>query len=139
MILTGFFAWPAVRYASNALVPIALITLGVQLAKTSFEFRNKDVYISNFIRLVGGPLIALAFIYLFGMKGIMAQTIMISSAVPTAVNSALIAVETDNHPDFASQVVMSSTLALHHQPGFCDLSGPDSFSGLALLMEGEYS
>jgi len=108
--MTQVFLWPAIRYASNALIPVALITLGVQLAKTTFEFKNKEVYISNFIRLIGGPLIAVAFIYLFGLKGIMAQTLMISSAVPTAVNSALIAVEKDNHPDFASQVVMSSTL-----------------------------
>ena len=35
---------------------------------------------------------------------------MISSSVPAAVNTALIAVECDNYPDFASQVVMVSTL-----------------------------
>ena len=111
---TAFF-WPAIKYASDALVPIALITLGVQLSKTSFVLKNKEVYLSVIIRLIGGPLIALAFIYALGMDGVIAQTVMISSAAPTAVNSALIAVETDNCPDFASQVVMTSTL-------FCAIS-----------------
>ncbi len=108
--ITTLFFWPAIRYASNVLVPIALITLGVQLSKTAFEIKNKEVYLSSFIRLILGPMIALAFIYLFRVDGVVAQTLLISSAVPTAVNSALIAVEKDNHPDFASQAVMSSTL-----------------------------
>ncbi len=30
--------------------------------------------------------------------------------MPTAVNSALIAVENDNHPDFATQVVIMTTI-----------------------------
>lgn len=108
--MTTLFFWPAVKYASDALVPIALITLGVQLSKTSFVFKNKEVYLSVAIRLLGGPLIALLLIFLFRLDGVIAQTIMISSSAPTAVNTALIAVETDNCPDFASQVVMTSTL-----------------------------
>lgn len=57
-----------------------------------------------------GPLIAYYLIIVLQISGVVAQTLMISSAVPTAVNTALIAVECDNHPDFASQVVMVSTL-----------------------------
>lgn len=113
--LTTSFVWPAIKYASDALVPIALVTLGVQLSKTSFIFKNKEVYLSVFIRLIGGPMIALALIIAFNLDGVIAQTVMISSAAPTAVNSVLIAVETDNCPDFASQVVMTSTL-------FCAIS-----------------
>jgi predicted permease len=102
--------WPAFKYASNALVPIALITLGVQLSKTALKFNNKEVYLSTAIRLLGGPLLALIFIHLMNIDGIIAQVLMISTSVPTAVNTALIAVEYDNHPEFASQSVMISTL-----------------------------
>lgn len=108
--MTKIAIWPALNYSRNALVPIALITLGVQLSRTDFQFKNKDVYISAAIRLLGGPLIALFFINLLHIEGIIAQVVMISAAVPTAVNSALIAVEYDNYPDFASQAVMTSTL-----------------------------
>ncbi|NMA84385.1 MAG: AEC family transporter [Epulopiscium sp.] len=108
--MTTFPLWPAFTYAKDGLVSIALITLGVQLSRTKFDFTQKKVYLSVFTRLVGGPILALALIYTFGFTGIVAQTLMISSSVPTSVNSALIAVEYDNCPDFASQAVLISTL-----------------------------
>ncbi|AKL94861.1 auxin efflux carrier [Clostridium aceticum] len=109
--MTQLPIWPALEYARDALVSIALITLGVQLSRTAFELKNKDVYLATVIRLVIGPLLALLIIYLFHMEGIIAQVIMISSALPTGVNVALIAVEYDNFPDFSSQTVMFTTLS----------------------------
>ncbi|TCT16994.1 hypothetical protein EDC18_101290 [Natranaerovirga pectinivora] len=102
--------WPGLEYIRSGLISIALITLGVQLSKTKFNFSNKKVYLAVAIRLIGGPIIALGLILLMGFDGIIAQALMISSSVPTAVNTALIAVECDNAPDFASQTVMFATL-----------------------------
>jgi malate permease and related proteins len=102
--------WPALTYVRNGLVPIALITLGVQLCRTTFDFKNKEVYLSVVTRLLGGPIIALGLIYMLNFSGVLAQVLLISSAVPTAVNVALIAVECDNYQDFSSQTVMMSTL-----------------------------
>lgn len=102
--------WPALVYIKNGLVPMALLTLGVQLAKTNFDFNNKEVYISAFTRLILGPILAIIFITAFGFNGVVAQTVMIAYSVPTAVNTALIAVECDSCQDFAAQAVMVSTL-----------------------------
>lgn len=102
--------WPGLIYLKNGLVPFSLITLGIQLQKTSISFTNKEVYISAFSRLIIGPILAILMIYIFGFSGVTAQTIMIAYAVPTAVNTALIAVEFKNCEDFASQAVMMSTL-----------------------------
>lgn len=102
--------WPALVYIKNGLVPMALLTLGVQLAKTTFDWTNKEVYISVFVRLILGPITAVIFIVLFGFNGAVAQTILIAYSVPTAVNTALIAVECDSCQDFAAQAVMLSTL-----------------------------
>lgn len=107
---TKFPLWPSLNYASNAMVSISLIALGVQLTRTNVKLRNADIYLSSFIRLLIGPIMAMVFVCLFQIGGIIAQVIIISSSVPTAVNTALIAVEYDNHPDFASQAVMASTL-----------------------------
>ncbi|MDD2579385.1 MAG: AEC family transporter [Clostridia bacterium] len=103
--------WPALEYARGGLVPVALITLGTQLAKSRIHLRNRTVYLAVATRLLIGPLMALALIWLLRIDGIVAQVLLISAAVPSAVNSALIAVEYDNHPDFATQVVVVSTLA----------------------------
>ena len=108
--LTKAPIWKGLEYIRNGLISIALITLGVQLSRTKFQFGNKDAYMAAFIRLIGGPVIAFVLIKIMGFSGIIAQALMISTSVPTSVNSALIAVEYDNHPDFASQAVLITTI-----------------------------
>ncbi len=105
-----FFLWPALDYLRSGLIPMALLTLGVQLSVSKINIRNVDVYIATFVRLIGGPILAFFLLHLLQISGTMAQVLFISSAVPSAVNTALIAVEFDNEPDFASQVVMTTTL-----------------------------
>lgn len=108
--ITTTSIWPVLVYITDGFVAMSLLTLGVQLSKTEFKFGDINVYISAFIRLIVGPILALIFIYLFGFSGIIAQTILIAYSVPTAVNTALIAVECNNNEYFASQVVMVSTI-----------------------------
>ncbi len=102
--------WTTLKYISNGLVPIALVTLGVQLSKSKLSGRLPEAYLAVLLRLIGGPLIAFGLLKLAGMGGVVAQTLMISSGVPTAVNTALIAADADNHPDYAAQVVLMSTI-----------------------------
>lgn len=107
---TSLPIWPVLEYSRGALVPISLLALGVQLTRTSFQLRNKDVYIANAIRLLVAPFLAVILIYFLDFDGVIAQVLMISSALPTAVNCAMIAIEYDNCPNFSSQTVMTSTL-----------------------------
>lgn len=102
--------WPVLIHLKNGLVAIALIALGIQLAKIKFDFKDVNVYLSSFIRLVIGPALAMLFIYLFGFSGVTAQTILIAYSVPTGINTALIAMEYDNNQNYAIQAVISSTL-----------------------------
>jgi len=102
--------WPALTYLKDGFIALALLSLGVQLSQTKIRFTDPDVLLSAFIRLIGGPVIAFLLVSLFGIKGIMAQTLIISSSVPTAVNTAFIGVEFNNSPGFASRAVMVSTL-----------------------------
>lgn len=102
--------WPTLEYIKGGLVPIALITLGVQLSKTKFNFTDSNVNIAVFTRLIIGPVLAIILIHIFGFSGVIAQTALIAYSVPTAVNTALIAVECNNKQNFASQEVMVSTI-----------------------------
>jgi len=108
--MTQLWVWPALTYAKNGLISIALLTLGVQLSLTKFDFKSKKVYLAVFCRLIIGPVVAYGLVKLFLVGGVMAQALIISTAVPTAINTALIAVECKNHPDYASQVVLISTI-----------------------------
>lgn len=107
--ISNLFLWSSLTYLKNGLVPIALITLGLQLSITKFHLSSFDVYLASFMRLCGGPVIAFLLIILMGFDSITSKTLLISSSVPSAINSALIAVEFDNEPDFASQVVITTT------------------------------
>ena len=94
----------------SGLVPLALVTLGAQLANTKFSFKLPRVYISNVMRLIISPIIAFGLTQLMGLHGIVGQVLVICSAAPTAVNSVLIALEYDNEPDYAAQAIFTSTI-----------------------------
>lgn len=104
------FIWVPANYISEAMISLALLTLGAQVANIKFKSGLSSVYFSLLLRLIVGPLIALGIIFIFGMHGITAQALLIASAMPTSVNSAVIAQEYKNHPNFAAQVVLFSTL-----------------------------
>lgn len=99
-----------VGMAADALVPVALVTLGAQLGRVRLDRRLRSLAAAVVMRLAGGPLAALGLLWLLGWQGLLAQVLLISSAVPTAVNTTLLAIEFDNEPEFAAQAVMASTL-----------------------------
>ena len=109
--LTQFPLWAAVVYLKNGLVPIALFTLGVQLSRTKVAKPSLDVGMAVFLRLIGGPLLAMLLILVFRFDNFTAQVLMhVLPLQPTALNTALIAMERDNYPDFAAQTVLYATL-----------------------------
>ncbi len=115
-VLRGFHVpvwkplWVSIDSIGDALIPVALIMLGAQLARIRFTSGLLDPILSSFCRLFIGPLIALALIALFRFDAATAKTLIISSSMPSAVNTALLATEFDNEPQFATQAVFISTL-----------------------------
>ena|SRR5690625_2322763 len=105
------FIWVPANYIADAMIAIALMTLGAQVAMLKLSAGLRTVYYSVGLRLLISPLIALGLIFLFGVSGITAQALLIASSMPTAVNSSVIAQEYDNHPEMAAQIVLFSTVA----------------------------
>ncbi|GAB4073045.1 AEC family transporter [Barrientosiimonas marina] len=104
------FLWTPANYISDGMIAIALVLLGAQVAQIKLTSALTDVYYSVIVRLVLGPAIAFIIILLLGIDGITAQALFIASAMPTAVNSSVIAQEYDNHPHLAAQIVLFSTI-----------------------------
>ena len=102
--------WVPLNYFSKGLVGVALITLGVQLSQTEHRQSISRIGWALALRLLGGPLLACAFVRLFNFHGQTAAIMILSASFPTAVNTALIAHEfkTDSH--FAAAAVFYSTL-----------------------------
>lgn len=102
--------WAALMYLKDGLVPIALLSLGLQLSSTKISLKDKDVNITVCLKSLLTPLIAIFLNYILGLEGLTAQTFFICSIVPTGVNVALMAVECDNNKEYAAQVVVFTTI-----------------------------
>jgi predicted permease len=102
--------WSTLTILGEGMVPLATFTLGAQLANTSISFKAPRVYLSNMIRLIASPIFAYMITLILGIHGVVAQVMIISAAAPTAVATALMAIEFNNEPEFASHAVFSATV-----------------------------
>ena len=100
-----------IDYIAGGFVAVALITLGAQLSQIEMRTMfNKIIYVSCFTRLLIGPAVALLIIYLLGIDGVIAQSLLIASSFPTSRNSSSLALEYDVESDTAAQTVLFSTI-----------------------------
>jgi len=110
----GWVVWSPVEESlkalSQGLVPLALVTLGAQLASAKVPRPSSLVWLSSAMRLLGGPLLAWCMVSLLGIHGVAGQVIVICAGAPSAVNTVLLAIEFKGNPEFASQTVMLSTI-----------------------------
>jgi predicted permease len=102
--------WVPLEYFSDALIGLALVTLGAQISKTERPRHLSRLGWALGLRLLGGPLLACALVGIFGFTGDTAKIMILSASFPTAVNTALIAHEFDADPHFAASAVFCSTL-----------------------------
>ncbi|MGA2266714.1 MAG: AEC family transporter [Phycisphaerae bacterium] len=102
--------WEVVNQLRLAYVPVALVALGAQLALIPHGADHYPVPTSLILRLVVSPLLMLALIYALNIHGFLAQVLLIGSAAPSSVNSALLCSQFDNHPNYVAKTVFYSTL-----------------------------
>jgi malate permease and related proteins len=105
------FIWVPISHLADAFLAIALILLGAQLAQIQFKtIINRTILVSSIGRLLIGPAVSLLLIYLFGLDGVVAQSLFIASSFPTSRNSSTLALEYDVYPDLAAQTVLFTTV-----------------------------
>lgn len=105
------FIFIPLNHLGNAFLAIALILLGAQLSQIQMKtVVNKLVVLSSLGRLLIGPAVALAFIFIMGLDGVIAQSLLIASSFPASRNSSTLAFEYDVQSDVAAQTVLFSTL-----------------------------
>ncbi|WP_026695404.1 AEC family transporter [Peribacillus kribbensis] len=104
------FIWEPIKNTSDAFLAVALVTLGAQSAFLRFSRFSLPLVLSLAGRLVLGPAVALLIIFTLKLDGVTAKALFIASSFPTSRNSALFALEYDNQPEYAAQVVLMSTV-----------------------------
>src|SRR5699024_1915474 len=100
----------ALHYMRNALIGIVLFILGAQIDGIPFSRVRFRTCAQSQSRLEVGPAVAHLMLFLSGIEGTTAQALLITSAMPAAGNSAIIAQQYSDDPEYAAEIVMMSTL-----------------------------
>lgn len=99
-----------VNLLSEAAIPVMIVLLGIQLYNAKISRDLFNVGLSNVLRLVVSPALALALAGLFSLEGSAYKAGVIESAVPTAVLTTVLATEYDLDAAFVTTTVVTSTL-----------------------------
>lgn len=93
----------------SAAIPVALVTLGMQLAHTSFRL-TPAVLAAAGLRLLLAPLVALGIGLGLGLQDQDLQVLVLQGAMPTAVNTFIWATEFGGDTDLVARAIVLSTL-----------------------------
>ncbi len=105
-----FTIWSPVETLSSAAIPIMLVVLGLQLQAAARPGQYMDTTIANAGRLLIAPVVAWFAATALGLDGVTRATLVVLSAMPTAVIATIVATEFRARPDFVTRVVVTSTL-----------------------------
>jgi predicted permease len=115
MALNAFHVYPPASVSvlltvmSRATLAVMLMFVGYRLCLANSSCM-KDAAIGVGLRMGGGVLIAALLVKLAGLSGPVAGVCIMSSAMPTAVNSYLLAEQYDCDPSFAASTVFLGTV-----------------------------
>ena len=119
-VLPVFITKPA-AYIAAGVIPMSLFTLGAQIASRPRWPRWKPVAMVVFLRLIFGPVQMAALLYGLHLTGFAsvdlwnddvwpAQLLILTAAVPTAVNTLLMTIELEGDADLAADCVFWTTV-----------------------------
>ena len=99
-----------VSLLSDAAIPVMLVLMGIQLYNSNRSKHTRAIGLSNILRLVISPLIAIGIAVLLKLDGPAFQAGVLESAVPTAVLMTVLGIEYNIEPAFMTTAVFTSTL-----------------------------
>jgi predicted permease len=100
----------ATKLLAQGLVPLALLTLGAQLARQARWPRWRAVAPVLFLKLLVIPLVTAGVVLLMGLWPWPGAMLIVASAGPSAVNTLLLAIEQDGDVELAADCVFWTTL-----------------------------
>ena len=104
------FVFVSIDLLQQAAVPVLLIILGIQIARTEITKNIGQLNYVIILRLMISPIIAFFIAELIGMKGLIQKVFIIQSAMPVAINSVILAIKFNIRPNFVANVAVISTI-----------------------------
>jgi malate permease and related proteins len=94
---------------AEAAVPMLLISLGLQIGSSGFPIPSRAMIRAVALRLVLGPCVAFFVAWLVGATGLERGVLVLSSAMPTAINAFLVAQELKADAKLIGGIVILTT------------------------------
>lgn len=101
----------SIELLAGALIPVMLLTLGIQLAATGLRWPTDDIAVAGVAKLIAAPVGAVGAATVFGVEGELLGAVAIQSAMPPAVFTMLLAMENDVEPERVTNAVVTLTVA----------------------------
>lgn len=104
------FLYKPARLVGDATVPVVLVVLGMQLARTKVAGAWRAITLGTVMRSGVGVLLAFALVYPLGLTGLTARVLVLQHAMPTAAFMTIFAVQYNARPDLVASVTFVTTL-----------------------------
>ena len=104
------FILRATELLGQAAIPVMLILLGMQLARSKITQGWGFFGLATSIRLLIGPLIAIALVTILGLDGLSRKVVILQTSTPSAVLPLLYCLRFGTRPDLVSGTILTSTL-----------------------------
>lgn len=100
----------SVGLLAAAIIPVMLITLGVQLQQMGIPTLDGDVVRALVGKLVVQPMVAVGAVAALGLGSVAGGAVVLQAAMPAAVFTAVLAIEEETRPDEAATIVLLGSL-----------------------------
>ena len=102
--------WQPLDLIQSCLIGFALLTLGVQMSQTRPAPFRAPLWSAILLRLIISPALAVLLVMAFGFSREVSAVLILASAAPTAVNTALLAHEFGGDVPYSTSAVYYTTL-----------------------------
>jgi hypothetical protein len=104
------FADRPIGLLASALIPMMLLTLGIQLGQMDSPHIGSVVAVPIAAKLIVAPSVAALIVAIAGPSGLAGQVVIVQAAMPAAVFTSLVALEHHMEPDLVTTIVLAGTL-----------------------------
>ncbi|MBE3562643.1 MAG: AEC family transporter [Hydrogenibacillus schlegelii] len=99
-----------IRLVGDAMVPVALLILGMQLAEARPAAYARATALASAIRLILSPVVMASVVFALGLSPLPAKVLIVQNATSAAVIMTMMAAEYRVQPDYVASVTLVTTL-----------------------------
>lgn len=104
------FLYNPIKLVGDATVPVCMLILGIQLARTSVSGYLEATVTLSVVKVLVAPVLIFGIVYAAGIDGNMAKVLVLQHSMPTAVVMTMIASQFNARADMVANVTFLTTI-----------------------------